>query len=160
MRNKVLKLLASNSRLSIDQMAIMLGTGVKEVERMINELEDEKIILQYTSVINWEKAGFDISTAMIDVKVVPQREVGFDAVAERIYRFPEVRSVSLMSGDYDLSVMVEGESMKEVAMFVAKKLATIEHVQSTRTHFILKRYKMSGVIFEDQEKDQRQVVTP
>lgn len=160
MRNKVLKLLAGNSRLPIDQMAVMLDTGVGEVERIVNKLEEEKIILQYTSVVNWEKAGFDISTAMIDVKVVPQREVGFDAVAERIYRFPEVRSVSLMSGDYDLSVMVEGESMKEVAMFVAKKLATIEHVQSTRTHFILKRYKMAGVIFEDQEKDQRQVVTP
>ncbi|ATW24367.1 Lrp/AsnC family transcriptional regulator [Candidatus Formimonas warabiya] len=160
MRNKILKLLACNSRMPLDQIAVMLDTTVEEVEGIIKELEEEKIILKYSTVINWEKAGAETAVAIIDVKVSPQREVGFDAVAQRIYRFPEVRSVSLMSGDYDLSVSIEGKSMKDVALFVAQKLATIEHVLSTRTHFILKRYKMAGVIFEDAEEDRREVVTP
>ena len=160
MRNKILKLLACDGRLSYEQMAVMLDSTAEEVERIVKELEEEKIILKYSAVINWEKAGVEEAVAIIDVKVAPQREVGFDAVAQRIYRFPEVRSVSLISGDYDLSVSIEGKSMKDVAMFVAQKLATIEHVLSTRTHFILKRYKMAGVIFDDEEVDRREVVTP
>jgi len=160
MEKEILKLLACNSRISLEEMATMLDTNEDEVAAIIKRLEEEKIILKYTTVINWEKAGSDTATAIIDVKVTPQREVGFDAVAERIYRFPEVRSVSLMSGEYDLSVTIEGKSMKEVALFVAQKLATLEHVQSTRTHFVLKYYKMAGVIFEDQEEDRRQVITP
>lgn len=160
MRKKLLKLLECNSRLNYEEVAVMLNSTVGEIKQAIQEMEDEKIILKYTTVINWEKAGLETGTAIIDVKVTPQREVGFDAVAERIYRFSEVRSVSLMSGDYDLSVVIEGKSMKEVAMFVAQKLATLEHVLSTRTHFVLKHYKTAGVIFEDQQEDLRQVVTP
>ncbi|MGI6712727.1 MAG: Lrp/AsnC family transcriptional regulator [Bacillota bacterium] len=160
MRKKLLKLLECNSRLTYEEIAVMLNSTVREIKQAIQEMEDAKIILKYTTVINWEKAGLETGTAIIDVKVTPQREVGFDAVAERIYRFPEVRSVSLMSGDYDLSVVIEGKSMKEVAMFVAQKLATLEHVLSTRTHFVLKHYKTAGVIFEDQQEDLRQVVTP
>lgn len=159
MKRKILELLACNSRMSYNQMAMMLNITEQEVEQMVKELEEEKVILKYTAVINWEKAGTDLVTAFIDVKVTPQREVGFDAVAERIYRFPEVRSVSLMSGSYDLSVIIEGKNMKDVALFVAEKLATIEHVQSTMTHFVLRKYKQAGVIFEDKEDDRRQVVT-
>lgn len=160
MRNKILKLLACNGRMPFEQMAVMLDSTVEELQAIVKELEDEKIILKYSAVINWEKAGSENAVAIIDVKVSPQREVGFDAVAQRIYRFPEVRSVSLMSGEYDLSVSIEGKSMKDVALFVAQKLAPIEHVLSTRTHFVLKRYKMAGVIFEDGEEDRREVVTP
>ncbi|HHT63748.1 MAG: Lrp/AsnC family transcriptional regulator [Bacillota bacterium] len=160
MKNKVLKLLECNGRISFEQMAVMLDTTVEEIEAIVKKLEEEKIILKYSAVINWEKAGVEEAVAIIDVKVSPQREVGFDAIAQRIYRFPEVRSVSLISGEYDLSVSIEGKSMKEVAMFVAQKLATIDHVLSTRTHFILKRYKMAGVIFEDEEVDRREVITP
>jgi DNA-binding Lrp family transcriptional regulator len=128
MKNKVLKLLECNGRISFEQMAVMLDTTVEEIEAIVKKLEEEKIILKYSAVINWEKAGVEEAVAIIDVKVSPQREVGFDAIAQRIYRFPEVRSVSLISGEYDLSVSIEGKSMKEVAMFVAQKLATIDHV--------------------------------
>lgn len=160
MREKILKILAEDSRIPHEQIAVMLGTTTAEVVRIIKELEDEKIILGYKTMINWELAGIESTKAIIHVKVTPQREVGFDAIAERIYRFPEVRSVTLMSGEFDLSVTIEGDSMKEVAMFVAKKLATIDGVQSTKTHFVLKRYKVAGMIFEDKEEDRRQVVTP
>ncbi|MDD2498866.1 MAG: Lrp/AsnC family transcriptional regulator [Desulfitobacteriaceae bacterium] len=159
MRTKILKILANDSRISLDQIAIMLGTSLEEVKRIVKELEEEKIILKYTTVINWEKAGIESTKAIIHVKVTPQREVGFDAVAERIYRFPEVQSVTLMSGDDDLSVTIEGKSMKEVAMFVAKKLATLENVQSTKTHFVLKRYKVAGTIFDETEEDRRQMIS-
>jgi len=160
MREKILKILAVNSRIPFSQIAVMLGVTTEEVEQVVQEMEAEKIILSFTTIINWERANLESTEAIIHVKVAPQREKGFDAVAERIYRFPEVRSVTLMSGDYDLSVMIEGTSMKEVAMFVAQRLSTIEGVQATKTHFVLKRYKEAGVIFEDQEEDRRQVVTP
>ncbi|MGI6065717.1 MAG: Lrp/AsnC family transcriptional regulator [Bacillota bacterium] len=159
MRTKILKILANDSRTPLDQIAVMLGISLEEVERIVKELEEEKIILKYTTVINWEKAGIESTIAIIHVKVTPQREVGFDAVAERIYRFPEVQSVTLMSGDDDLSVTIEGRSMKEVAMFVAQKLATLEHVQSTKTYFVLKRYKVAGTIFDETEEDRRQVIS-
>lgn len=160
MREKILEILRCNARISHEQIATMLGMDPEEVTREIKVMEDEKVILKYNTLINWEKTDVNVVTAMIDVKVIPQRDVGFDEVAERIYRFPEVRSVSLMSGSYDLSVVVEGKTMKEVALFVAEKLATIEHVQSTMTHFVLKHYKQAGVIFEDKEEDRRQVVSP
>jgi DNA-binding Lrp family transcriptional regulator len=123
-------------------------------------LEKDNVILGYGTVINWEKVGEETVTAMIEVKVAPEREVGFNSIAERIYRFPEVRSVYLMSGSYDLSVVVEGKTMKEVARFVSHKLSTIDRVQSTVTHFILKRYKEDHFIFEKEEADKRLVVSP
>ncbi|WP_018131008.1 Lrp/AsnC family transcriptional regulator [Effusibacillus pohliae] len=157
---QILNVLHENSRLSHQQIATMLGADPAEVSRLIAELEREKIILRYSAVINWDKVESQRVTAVIDVKVTPQREVGFDAIAERIYRFPEVKSVSLMSGAYDLQVTVEGMHLKEVARFVAEKLSTIEHVTSTTTHFLLKTYKSDGVIFDDQEGDQRLVISP
>jgi len=160
LRQEILNLLAENSRLSPQQMAAMLGVEDAEIVSTLAQLEKEKVILKYTTVIDWEKAGEEKVIALIDVKVTPQRDVGFDDVARRIYRFPEVRTVYLMSGAYDLSVLVEARTLKEVAFFVSNKLATIPHVSSTTTHFLLKRYKQDGVIFADQEEDRRLVVSP
>ncbi|GFN23613.1 MAG: Lrp/AsnC family transcriptional regulator [Thermoanaerobacteraceae bacterium] len=160
MRSKILRLLEGNSRLSAKEIAVMLGLPPDQVAQEISRMEEERIILGYSTLINWEKAGEEQVAALIDVKVAPQQDVGFDEVAARIYRYPEVKSVFLMSGGYDLSVLVQGKSLKEVADFVARKLATLEHVQSTVTHFILKRYKQDGIIFDDPEADRRQVVQP
>lgn len=157
---KLLELLQDNCKISTQDLASMLNIPLEEVETQIRELEANKTIIKYHTFINWEKAGDESVAALIDVKVTPQRGVGFDQVAERIYRFPEVKSVFLMSGGYDLSVLVEGKTMKEVALFVAIKLATIEDVQSTTTHFVLKKYKQEGVILEDQEADHRLVISP
>lgn len=157
---ELLKILQDDCKINPEQISIMLGMGIEEVKTRIKELEENKTIIKYHTLINWEKAGEEIVAALIDVKVAPQRGVGFDTVAERIYRFPEVKSVYLMSGGYDLSVLIEGKTMKEVALFVAMKLATIEHVQSTATHFVLKKYKQEGVILEDKEEDRRLVVSP
>lgn len=159
-RRSILAILAENNRLAPEDIATMLGVSEEEVANFISDMEEQKIILKYNTLINWEKAGEEMVEALIDVKVQPQREVGFDTVAERIYRFPEVQSVYLMSGGYDLSVLIQGKSMKDVAFFVAEKLATIDYVQSTATHFVLKKYKQDGVIFEDKEEDHRLVVSP
>lgn len=160
MRKEILELLSRDSRVTPREIAVMLDRPEEEVRREIAALEAEKVILKYGALINREKAGEEFVSALIDVKVTPQRDVGFDEVAARIYRYPEVQAVSLVSGAYDLSVLVEGKTLKEVALFVAEKLATLEHVQSTMTHFVLKKYKEAGVIFEDGEADRRQVVTP
>lgn len=160
LEERILHLLERNARHTPQQIAAMLGVEQSNVEEAIARLEKEKIILGYNAVINWEKIGHDGVTAMIDVKVTPEREVGFDAIAERIYRFPEVKCVYLMSGTYDLSVVVHGEDLKEVARFVSRKLATLDQVQSTTTHFILKRYKQDNFIFEDKEEDRRLVISP
>lgn len=160
MSKEILEILEANSKTTCKEIAAMLGMTEEEVEKEIARLEEENIILQYGALINWDKAGDNPVNALIDVKVTPQRDVGFDEVASRIYRYPEVKSVFLMSGSYDLSVMVQGKTLKEVALFVAKKLATIEYVQSTTTHFILKTYKQAGVIFAENEEDHRQVVSP
>ncbi len=157
---EILELLENDARLTPKQIATMLGMDESEVVRIIKELEDKKIILGYFTLINWEKVGTEKVSALIEVKISPQREVGFDAVAERIYRFPEVKSVRLMSGAYDLVVMIEEHTMREVASFVTQKLASIEHVLSTATHFVLKTYKHQGTIVEDGEEDRRLVVTP
>ena len=160
MRKEILELIETDSKLSAEQIAIMLGVEQEEVEKQIAAMEEEGIILQYSTLINWEKLERESISALIDVKVIPQRDVGFDEIAERIYLYPEVRSVMLMSGMYDLSVEVTGKSMKEVALFVSQRLATLEQVQSTMTHFVLKKYKEKGVILEDREHDHRQVITP
>ncbi|WP_035099958.1 Lrp/AsnC family transcriptional regulator [Aneurinibacillus terranovensis] len=158
---ELLHLLEENSRRSTETMATMLDVGVEEVEQAISRMEKDKIIIKYPAIVNWEKAGDnDLVTAMIDVKVTPKRDVGFDDVAERIYRFPEVQSVYLMSGAYDLSVVIEGKTMRQVAQFVSEKLSALDSVISTTTHFILKKYKHDGVILEQPEDDKRMVVAP
>lgn len=160
MRRDILELLQENSRLTPEQIAAMLDLSAEEVRREIREMEDKKIIVKYSTVINWEKAEVESVSALIDVKVLPERGVGFDTIAERIYRYPEVQSVYLISGTYDLAVIVEGKTLKEVARFVAEKLAPLEHVQSTSTNFILKRYKQNGIILDGKEEDKRLVVSP
>lgn len=156
----ILEILEENDRISPEEIALRLNMEPADVQMTIDRLTKEKVILKYGAVINWEKAGSDTVLALIEVKVLPQREVGFDTVAERIYRYPEVKSVYLMSGGYDLAVTVEGRSMKEVAFFVAQKLAALEHVQSTATHFVLKKYKQDGVVFEELEAVDRLVISP
>lgn len=157
---EILHLLENNNKVTPEEIAVMLDMTIEDVEARIKELEENKTIIKYHTFINWEKAGEESVSALIDVKVTPQRGVGFDKIAERIYRFPEVKSLYLMSGGYDLSVLIEGKTMKEVALFVALKLATIEDVQSTATHFVLKKYKQEGVILEDSEDDRRLVISP
>ncbi|MGL5512076.1 MAG: Lrp/AsnC family transcriptional regulator [Sporomusa sp.] len=157
---RLLELLEKDCTQPIEQLAALLQISKEEVAAQIKRLEEEKIIVKYQPIINWEQAGEDRVTAMIDVRITPQREVGFEAIAERICRFPEVISLYLMSGGYDLSVMIEGRTLKEVAQFVATKLSTIDGVISTTTHFMLKRYKFAGVIIDDREEDRRLVVSP
>ncbi|HBV96229.1 MAG: AsnC family transcriptional regulator [Peptococcaceae bacterium BICA1-7] len=157
---ELLDLLESNAKLTESEIAVMLKMDEEEVRNRIRELERNKTILRYITLINWEKVGEEKVSAMIEVRITPQRDVGFDAVAERIYRFPEVRSVRLLSGTYDLGVFIEGKTMKEVSHFVATKLSTIDGVISTTTHFVLKTYKQDGVIIEDDEEDRRLVVSP
>ncbi|SDK27862.1 Lrp/AsnC family transcriptional regulator [Sediminibacillus albus] len=158
---EILGILEENARASISTIADMVELEEQEVSDIIKFLEDKNIILNYQAVINWDHTPVNNGvTAMIDVKVAPKREIGFDGVAERIYRFPEVKAVYLMSGAYDLSVQIEGKTMKEVAFFVSKKLSTLDSVLSTTTHFLLKKYKHDGVIFEPEQKDKRAVVSP
>lgn len=156
---RILEILEKDNRVSPEQIAVMLNRDVEEVKTAIKKLEDDKIILRYKALINWEKTDKEFVTALIEVKVTPQRGEGFDKVAERIYKYPQVKSVYLMSGGFDLTVIIEGKTMKEVALFVAEKLAPMESVLSTATHFVLKKYKDEGVIFEEKGKDERQVIT-
>ncbi|MGI6308338.1 MAG: Lrp/AsnC family transcriptional regulator [Dethiobacteria bacterium] len=160
-KTRLLQVLEQNHKIGTKTLATMFNITEEKVEELIGELEEEKIILGYVTLIDWEKTGNNNNvTAIIDVQVTPQRDVGFDTIAERICRFPEVKSVYLMSGGYDLSVVIEGASMKKVAFFVAEKLATLENVQSTATHFLLKKYKKDGVVFGEKKKDHRLVVSP
>mgnify|MGYP002627172588 FL=1 len=157
---ELLEVLEKNSRVTVEELASMLQKSEYEIEKEIARLEREKIILSYGALINWERYGEDTVTAVIEINLTPQREVGFDAIAERIYRFDEVRTVYLMSGNFDLLVIIEGKSLKDVANFVATRLSTIEGVTQTRSHFLLKPYKKDGVIINDEEKDRRLVVSP
>jgi DNA-binding Lrp family transcriptional regulator len=144
---KVLELLEKDSKLTIDKIATMTGMSKAEVAQTIKKAEDEKLILRYKTVVDWGKLGRETVLALIEVKVVPQRNVGFDSIAERIYQFPQVKSVYLASGTYDLAVIVSGSTMHEVAVFVSEKLSPLDKVQGTVTHFILKTYKEDGEIF-------------
>jgi DNA-binding Lrp family transcriptional regulator len=157
---EILELLEANGRLTPAEIAVMLGMKEAEVKEKIAALEADKVIINYRAMVNWERTGVEKVAALIEVKVIPQRDVGFDEIAERIYRFSEVKSVFLMSGAYDLMVLIEGATMKEVALFVSQKLATIDNVQSTATHFVLKKYKLEGVILEDKEEIERLVISP
>ncbi|PWL41071.1 Lrp/AsnC family transcriptional regulator [Christensenella sp. MSJ-20] len=160
-KKDVMELLKENSRTSAADMAVMLNAEEQAVLEAIRALEDEKLILKYTAILNEEKlADSHAVTALIEVRVSPMREMGFDAIARRIYRFEEVESVFLMSGAYDLMVLIKGDSMRQIAFFVAQKLATIDGVLSTATHFVLKKYKELGVVFETAEEEARLPVTP
>lgn len=158
--DKIIELLESDSRRSTSDIAAILGRSEYEVEKEIAALEKNKIIIGYNAIINREKLGDETVTAIIEVNLTPQREVGFDAIAERIYRFDEVRTVCLMSGNFDVLVTIEGKSIRDVANFVATRLATIDGVTATQTHFLLKTYKKDGFIIDDKERDRRLVVSP
>lgn len=160
MDKQILKILEKDGRTSPAEIGTMLGKTEAEVREAIQRMESSGIIRRYKTVIDWEKAGREQVFAFIDVRVTPSRGVGFDDVAKRIYNYPEVTSVFLVSGDYDLRVVVGGKTMHQVAFFVAEKLATLENVLSTRTSFLLKRYKDDGDVFADAEADDRLAVTP
>ncbi|MBE6550444.1 MAG: Lrp/AsnC family transcriptional regulator [Ruminococcaceae bacterium] len=155
MNTEILKLIERDARLSDEQIATMIGSDAATVRAEIKKMEDEGIILAYKTTVNWERTNTESVTAMIDVKLTPQADRGFDRVAEKIYNFPEVKSVYLMSGAYDLSVIIEGRTMKEVAFFVSQKLAPIDSVISTATHFVLHKYKDTGVLFSKHAIDER-----
>lgn len=156
-----MEIIENNARIPLSTLAKMVNLSEADVTEIIKDLEKRNIIASYVSVINWSKlTEQEMVTALIDVKVTPKRGVGFDDVAERIYRFPQVKSVYLMSGAFDLSVEVEGKTMLEVASFVSDKLATIDSVISTSTHFILKKFKHDGVILGENEKDRRMIIQP
>ena len=155
MEKNLLKLLEDDARLSTEQLAVMLDTPEKEIDKKLAELEANGTILGYKAMIDWEKTDREYVTAMIDVKLSPQRDRGFDKIAEKIFNYPEVQAVYLMSGAYDLSVLIEGKTMKEVAYFVAQKLAPIESIISTATHFVLHKYKDKGVVYGYSEVDER-----
>lgn len=158
--NEILEILEKNGpKITEEQIAKMTGKSKEEVKEIIDELEKENIIVGYKTMINWDKTDIEKVEAVIELRITPQRGDGYDKIAERIYKYPQVKSLYLMSGTYDLCVIIEGKSMKEVATFVASKLAPMESVTSTATHFMLKKYKNDGLKFYDNEKDTRQVIT-
>lgn len=160
LRKQILSYLEKNSKMDPREIAILLGTEPNVVENEIRKMEEEKIICGYHTMIDWDKTSSEMVTALIEVRVTPQRGQGFDSIAERIYKYPEVRSVYLISGGYDLMVILEGKTLKEVSQFVTDKLSTLDSVLSTATHFILKKYKDHGTIFDQKIKDERMLVTP
>lgn len=158
---EIIEILEKDARMPLEDVAKMVGLSLEETTAVVKQLEDEKILVRYISLVDWTKVEEHPGVrAMIDVKVTPKQGVGFDDIAERIYRFDQVQSVYLMSGVYDLSVIVEGKSMNEVANFVSQKLSTLDSVISTTTHFILKKYKHDGTVLETGKEDQRIVVSP
>ena len=152
---KLLKLLEENSRLSVDELALLCEKEKGDVAKMIEDYEKDGTILGYTALVDWDKTDLEYVSALIELKVVPQRDRGFDKIAEKISNYPEVKSVYLMSGGFDLALIIEGKTMKEVAFFVARKLAALEDVTSTATHFVLRKFKDKGVIFGKVPKDER-----
>ncbi|GKX32102.1 AsnC family transcriptional regulator [Vallitalea longa] len=160
MRQEILGILEQNCKVTVDDLATILENPKEDIAKELSKLEKEQIICGYHTIINWDKTDIHKVTALIEVKVTPQRGQGFDKIAERIYRFKEVTAVYLMSGGFDLTVIIEGKTMKEVALFVGQKLAPLESVLSTATHFVLKKYKDHGIILEKNKKDERMAVTP
>ena len=158
MLKDILKILEKDARTTVEQIATMTGTSSSEVARQIKQAEKDHTILKYKTIINWDKIENEQVSALLEVPVPPPRDVGFDAIAERIYRFPQARTVYLVSGTYDLLILVTGKTMHEVADFVAQKLAPIEGVQGTITHFLLKRYKEDNEILGEKEEVKRQQV--
>lgn len=158
--DEILTILSRDARTPAEKIASLTGRQVEEVRRVIAEYERNGIIKRYKTIVDWEKVGLERLVAFIDVKVLPERDVGFDKVAERISRFPEVQSLSLISGGSDLRAVVEGKDIREIGRFVAEKLATIAGVTGTATHFVLRRYKENHELFVELEEDDRLVVTP
>ncbi|AEE17557.1 Lrp/AsnC family transcriptional regulator [Treponema brennaborense] len=158
---EILNLLQNNARLSVEDIAAMTKKEPAEVAAAMHKLEADGVILKYAAIVNPEKVAEtkEKVRAEIEIQVTPEREHGFDAIAERIYRFPQVKALYLMSGGYDLQVIIEGESLQEVAFFVARKLSTLNGVKSTKTHFVLKTYKENDVLYVDEKKDRREGVT-
>lgn len=153
--DKLLMLLDQNARLSNEQLAVMLDKTPEEIAAAIEKYEKDGVIRGYKAIVDWDKIDREYVTAYIEVKVTPKRDQGFDEIAEKIMEFPEVESVTLMSGGYDLSAVISGKSFKDIALFVAKKLSVMDSVLSTATHFALRRYKDGGISFVDKEVDER-----
>ena len=160
MQEKILTFIEKNSRIDLKDLALMLGVDEASVMNELETMEQEGIICGYHTMINWEKTGDEKVTALIEVKVTPQRGMGFEKIAERIYQYSEVNSLYLMSGAYDFTVILEGRTMREVAQFVSEKLSTMNSVLSTATHFILKKYKDHGTVMCDKAEDERMMITP
>ena len=160
MRNELLSIIQNNSRIDLKELAVRLGAEEIDVANEIAKLESEGIICGYNTLINWEKTDIEEVNALIEVKVTPQRGQGFDRIASRIYNYPEVRDVYLISGGFDLLVTLEEKSLKDIARFVSEKLSTLDSILSTSTHFILKKYKDHGTIVSESKEDEREVVTP
>lgn len=160
MREELLSLIEKNSRIDIKELAILLGVEEIDIANELSALESEGVICGYHTLIDWEKTSIEKVTALIEVRVTPQRGQGFDKIAERLYNYPEVKSVYLISGGYDLMVTLEEKSLKEISGFVSDKLSTLDSVLSTATHFILKKYKDHGTILDKKREDNREVITP
>ena len=159
MREKILTFIEKNSRIDLAELAIMLGVDEAQVVNELQSMEKEHVICGYHTLIDWDKAGIEKVTAMIEVRVTPQRGMGFDKIAERIYNYPEVNSVYLISGGFDLMVTLEGKTLREVSSFVTDKLSTLDQVLSTKTNFILKKYKDHGTIMDvTGNKDEREMM--
>lgn len=160
MREQILSIIEKNSRIDIKELAVILGMPEIDVANELKKMEEEGVICGYHTLVDWEKTSIEKVTALIEVRVTPQRGQGFDNIAERIYKYPEVHAVYLISGGYDLLVTLEGKSLKEVSNFVSDKLSTLESVLSTATHFILKKYKDHGTILASKTTDERMKITP
>ena len=161
MREKILSMLESNAKLTAGEIAVYLDIPENTVAEEIKKMEKEQIICGYGTFVNWELTDSEFLTALIEVKVTPSRGEGFNRIAERIYRFDEVKAVYLMAGSYDLTVIIEGKSIKEISHFVSEKLSPLESILGTATHFVLKKYKDHGVIFGGQnEEDERMIISP
>lgn len=160
MREQLLSIIEKNSRIGISELAVLLGKSEIDVANEVKKLEEERIICGYHTMIDWEKTSIEKVSAIIEVRVTLQRGQGFDKIAQRIYNYPEVKSVYLISGGFDLMVTLEEKSLKDIATFVSDKLSTLDNVLSTGTHFVLKRYKEHGTILDEVKEDTREVVTP
>ncbi len=159
-REEILTIIEKNSRIDVKELSVLIGSEEITVANELKALEDEGVICGYHTMVDWSKTSIDKVNALIEVKVTPQRGIGFDSIAERIYKYPEVKSVYLMSGGFDLMVILEGKTLQEVAGFVNNKLATLDTVLSTATHFILKKYKDHGTILTRKYEDTREKITP
>ena len=159
-REEILNIIEKNSRIEVKELSVLLGAEEIVVANELKALEDEGVICGYHTMVDWSKTSIEKVNALIEVRVTPQRGLGFDSIAERIYKYPEVTSVYLMSGGFDLMVILEGKSLQEVAGFVSNKLSTLDTVLSTATHFILKKYKDHGTILTKKYEDTREIVSP